>query len=310
MAKHPRKRRQLNPTDADAIDKKRQEAIDRMGKEKYEEYVWRAHDEYHEIVWEWEKYEERDVGAYESFAENVQDRFDSGKIDRIDYYVLHIQWLRDDRRRMDRERREKSDQDVDMDAIIRDLKDEEAMDKKRLEKRLEAIDRRGGRDNYEDDLFDAKVKLNGAIDKSRIIYNMFPDFRGDYADFVDDINKKYYSGEIDEIERVELEAAWINEKLEEFNEDDRVIDEEIDREKQKQALYMRSDDDSYYYGTVFYYFNKAALVKSLEYGKSMPKEAKLGWHGSGFSMEELPGFDPQAELAIIWLTGIGPVINN
>jgi len=129
--RNPRKRRIANPRDEAAMAKKRQEAVDRLGGEyEYNKCESRAfdkwtktYDEYHNN-YGW-------VYAYWKFHDKIKYKYESGQIDGIEYWESLAQWLRDDMRRMDRECREKADEEVDMDEIIRDLDDRTRNPRKR-----------------------------------------------------------------------------------------------------------------------------------------------------------------------------------
>jgi len=121
--RNPR-RRAANPRNEKAFAKKEQEAIKRLGGiDNYRKAMDNAMVSGDRNFRKWQDREGRNDKGWNELYTELNRAFDNGEIDVIEYYLLEEKWLLDDMRRMDRERREKADQEVDMDAMIREIDD-------------------------------------------------------------------------------------------------------------------------------------------------------------------------------------------
>ncbi len=154
--RNPRGPTRKNPWDEAAIEKKRQEAIDRLGGEdKFQKAVKKAGQEYDKAWYEfWKISDEKQKELWDEQIEKTTDRYFNGEIDAIEDWQIKTQLFRDAIRQIKAERQVAS---VNLDDMIMDLEDKIRNPRrpprknpaaKKAQKRQEAVDRLGGEDEY------------------------------------------------------------------------------------------------------------------------------------------------------------------
>jgi hypothetical protein len=232
--KNPKPKRRKNPSDYDAIAKRQQEAIDRLGgrdeygktrDEAYQEFL-KMEEEFCKIADEkwWELWIEQ--------GDKSRNKYLNGEIDAIESWKIKTKWLRDAIRQI------KAEQDSILDDMIMDLEDrirnpskpmrhrnpvdEAAMAKKKRE----TIDRLGGRDNYDEAFGKAYQGYNKAFDEF--------DSRADekwqelWCEQIKKTTDRYFNGEIDSIELWQINTQWLKDAIRKIKADqDQILDDMI-----------------------------------------------------------------------------------
>jgi hypothetical protein len=335
--RNPKKRFEPDLPDKEAMAKKRQEAVDRLGgKDEYDKELERARNDLLKNYDKWLDYAEKDDEARQDFQVKVTNKEYSGQINAIEGWDLFNQWLRDDMRRMDRLR---ADQDVDMDEIIRDLDDKTRNPKKcrkpnppddeargkgrqaaeaRINRRREAIDRLGGYEKWKE--YQDRAQDNS--DKRLREWNGYEerDSKG-FIEIVEKLMAQFNSGEIDIIEYTESFTQWL---LDDMRRMDRERAERTDRERAEKISEFHYSLDEFERtiidgliegGRAINWFLADAYSELRELLINLPDEKKLelwdqfpsnDWYQLNaeiMSVADLVGYDTAEAQAIHWIKG-------